>query len=106
MTDLYLGLGSNLGDRERLLHRAVKILVERIGGLKSLSAFYETEPWGFCSDHPFLNAVAVLCTEKTPEEILRITQAAERELGGVVRVWAGRMSTDRLILTCCFMAMR
>lgn len=39
MTDLYLGLGSNLGDRERLLHRAVKILVERIGGLKSLSAF-------------------------------------------------------------------
>ena len=36
MTDLYLGLGSNLGDRERLLHRAVKILVERIGGLKSL----------------------------------------------------------------------
>ena len=81
MTDLYLGLGSNLGDRERLLHRAVKILVERIGGLKSLSAFYETEPWGVCSDHPFLNAVAVLCTEKTPEEILRITQAAERELG-------------------------
>ena len=76
MTDLYLGLGSNLGDRERLLHRAVEILVERIGGLKSLSAFYETEPWGFCSDHPFLNAVAVLCTEKTPEEILRITQAA------------------------------
>ena len=81
MTDLYLGLGSNLGDRERLLHRAVEILVERIGGLKSLSAFYETEPWGFCSDYPFLNAVAVLCTEKTPEEILRITQAAERELG-------------------------
>lgn len=38
MTDLYLGLGSNLGDRERLLHRAVEILVERIGGLKSLSA--------------------------------------------------------------------
>ena len=42
MTDLYLGLGSNLGDRERLLYRAVEILVERIGGLKSLSAFYET----------------------------------------------------------------
>ena len=35
MTDLYLGLGSNLGDRERLLYRAVEILVERIGGLKS-----------------------------------------------------------------------
>ncbi len=81
MTDLYLGLGSNLGDRGRLLRRAVEILAGRIGGLESLSAFYETEPWGFSSEHPFLNAVAVLRTEKTPGEILRITQEAERELG-------------------------
>ena len=96
MTDLYLGLGSNLGDRERLLDRAVEILVERIGGLKSLSAFYETEPWLFCSDHPFLNAVAVLCTEKTLEEILRITQAAERELGRRSKS-VGRTYADRPI---------
>lgn len=96
MTDLYLGLGSNLGDRERLLHRAVEILVERIGGLKSLSAFYETEPWGFCSEHPFLNAVAVLRTEKKPGEILRITQAAERELGRCRKSVGGRYA-DRPI---------
>lgn len=96
MTDLYLGLGSNLGDRERLLHRAVEILVERIGGLKSLSAFYETEPWGFCSEHSFLNAVAVLRTGKTPEEVLHITQAVERELGRCSKS-TGRVYADRPI---------
>lgn len=81
MTDLYLGLGSNMGDRERLLRRAVEMLEERIGELKSLSAFYETEPWGFRSDRPFLNAVAVLRTEMTPGETLLATQAVEQELG-------------------------
>ena len=106
MTDLYLGLGSNLGDRERLLHRAVKILVERIGGLKSLSAFYETEPWGFCSDHPFLNAGQYCVQRRRRKRFSVLRRRPNVNWGGVVRVWAGRMSTDRLILTCCFMAMR
>ncbi len=81
MTDLYLGLGGNLGDRERSLRRAVEMLTARIGELQRLSAFYETAPWGFRSTRPFLNAVAVLHTEKTPEEVLRVTQGIERELG-------------------------
>ena len=58
MEDLYIGLGSNLGNREVLLRRAAKILEERIGGHCRLSAFYETEPWGFRSENKFLNAVA------------------------------------------------
>lgn len=81
MEDLYLGLGSNLGDRERLLRRAVRMLEERIGGHCRLSAFYETEPWGFLSENTFLNAVAVLRSDKESGELLRITQAVERELG-------------------------
>ncbi len=81
MKDLYVGLGGNLGNREQLLSKAVEILTERMGELKSLSAFYETEPWGFHSDHSFLNAVAVFRTDKMPEEILRLTQTVERELG-------------------------
>lgn len=81
MDYLYLGLGSNLGDREKLLHQAIGMLTERIGGLERLSAFYETKPWGFCSPHPFLNAVGVWRTAKSPEELLRATQAVERELG-------------------------
>lgn len=96
MTDLFLGLGSNLGDRERLLRRAVEILVGRIGELKRLSAFYETAPWGFTSPHPFLNAVLVLRTEKEPDEVLRITQAVERELGRRRKSVAGQYA-DRPI---------
>lgn len=81
MEDLYIGLGSNLGNREVLLRRAAKILEERIGGHCRLSAFYETEPWGFRSENKFLNAVAVLRSDKEPGELLRITQTVERELG-------------------------
>ncbi|MCD8319032.1 MAG: 2-amino-4-hydroxy-6-hydroxymethyldihydropteridine diphosphokinase [Paraprevotella sp.] len=96
MTDLYVGLGSNLGDRESLLRRAVEILTERIGELKSLSAFYETAPWGFRSVHPFLNAVAVFRTDKSHEELLRITQQTERELGRRQKSTAGGYA-DRTI---------
>ena len=96
MEDLYLGLGSNLGHREQVLRQAVDLLTRRIGGLKSLSAFYETSPWGFRSEHPFLNAVGVWRTDKTPEELLRITQAVERELGRSRKSVAGQYA-DRPI---------
>lgn len=96
MTDLYLALGSNLGDRERLLRRAVELLTERAGALVRLSAFYETEPWGFVSPHPFLNAVGLWRTELRPDEALRMTQQVERELGRRHKSVAGRYA-DRPI---------
>lgn len=96
MEDLYLGLGSNLGDREALLRQAVEMLSERIGEQKRLSAFYETEPWGFASGHRFLNAVAVLRTDREPGELLRITQDVERQLGRRRKSVAGQYA-DRAI---------
>ena len=81
MTDLYLSLGSNLGDRHTLLLKAIEALVQRVGVLVRCSSFIETEPWGFESDHPFLNAVALYRTTLTPREVLAETQAIERELG-------------------------
>ena len=81
MATLYLGLGSNLGDRQRLLRQAVKNIERRIGSLISLSAFHETAPWGFSSPHPFLNAVVCVNTPLRPQEVLFITQDIERELG-------------------------
>ena len=47
MTDVYLGLGSNLGDRRANLRRAVTLIGERVGRVTALSSFYETAPWGF-----------------------------------------------------------
>ena len=78
---LYLSLGSNIGDREQLLRRAIALIDERVGTVQRVSSFIETEPWGFQSEHPFLNAACLVLTTLPPEECLRRTQQIERELG-------------------------
>lgn len=81
MPNVYLGLGTNLGDKDRNLRRAVGHLQKKIGNVLSLSSFYETAPWGFVSEHSFLNAVACLETELAPADVLRRTQEIEKEMG-------------------------
>ena len=81
LKQLYLSLGSNLGDRERMLHRAIALIDERIGTVQRVSSFIETEPWGFESEHPFLNAAVMVLTTLSPEQCLKETQQIERELG-------------------------
>ena len=78
---LYLSLGSNLGDREDMLNRAIALIGERVGEVQRVSSFIETEPWGFKSKHPFLNAACLVLTTLSPEECLEATQQIERELG-------------------------
>lgn len=80
-TDVYLGLGSNLGDRHTLLLKAIELLAQHVGRLVRCSSFIETEPWGFASEHRFLNAVALFRTTLTPHELLTATQDIERQLG-------------------------
>ena len=79
--ELYLSLGSNLGDREDMLHRAIALIEERVGMVQRVSTFIETEPWGFQSKHPFLNAAVMVRTTLSPIECLDRTQQIERELG-------------------------
>jgi len=78
---VFLGLGSNLGDRRQLLLQAIRLIGERVGRVLRQSSFIETEPWGFQSDNRFLNAVILCMTDKTPREVLRLTQTIERDLG-------------------------
>ena len=78
---LYLSLGSNLGARKSYIEQALRALEERIGALFKCSSLYETAPWGFCSEHGFLNAVALFETTLSPLQILDITQDIERLLG-------------------------
>ena len=47
MAKVYLGLGTNLGDKEQNLRDAVQKIEEQVGKVVSLSAFYVTAPWGF-----------------------------------------------------------
>lgn len=96
MATVYLGLGTNLGDKEANLRTAIYKLQERIGKQVSLSSFYETAPWGFESNHSFLNAAIGLETILSPIEILHITQEIEKELGRTKKSVNGSYS-DRLI---------
>lgn len=81
MHQVYLGLGSNLGDRETTVQEAVKLIDERVGHVARRSSLIETEPWGFQSENKFLNAVILCETSLTPRQVLMATQKIERELG-------------------------
>ena len=81
MHKLYIGLGSNLGNKEEMLHRALSLINEHIGSVLRTSSFLETEPWGFQSENTFLNAVCLVETTLTPIECLKETQKIERLLG-------------------------
>ena len=78
---LYLGLGSNLGDKCHHLLQAVALISERVGRVVCLSRFYETQPWGYASNNTYLNAALGVETSLSPLEVLSITQNIERELG-------------------------
>jgi 2-amino-4-hydroxy-6-hydroxymethyldihydropteridine diphosphokinase len=82
MPVVYLGLGSNLGDREANLKEAVRRLSATPGiRLLRVSTFIRTAPWGVTDQPEFLNGVAAVETTLSPEEILRVSKAIERQMG-------------------------
>ena len=76
MTLAYIGLGSNLGDRESLLRRAAELI-----GATRLSEIRETEPWGLANQPRFLNAVAEIETALAPRRLLDHLLDVEARLG-------------------------
>ena len=82
MTRAYVGLGSNLGDREQALRRALELLAEDPEiDVVAVSSFRETEPWGFADQPPFVNAAAALETSLSSRELLGRLLAVENALG-------------------------
>lgn len=81
MALVYLGLGTNLGNKERNLNEAIVALSGEVGEVLCQSAFYASEPWGFTSDNNFLNAVVLVRTSLSPFDVLSKTQQIERSLG-------------------------
>ncbi len=83
----YLGLGSNVGDREEHLRAALRLLPEHGVQVEAVSSLYETEPVGEILDQPdFLNAAARIRTALEPEQLLDACKAIEIEQG---RMFAG-----------------
>ena len=78
---VFLGLGSNLGDKRENLACAIRLIGERVGKVLRVSSFIETEPWGFESENGFVNAAVKCETMLSPRQVLRATQKIEREMG-------------------------
>jgi 2-amino-4-hydroxy-6-hydroxymethyldihydropteridine diphosphokinase len=76
LTVAYVGLGSNLGERESLIRQAAELI-----GVRRLSTIIETEPWGYESQPRFLNAVAEVETELDARGLLDRLLDVERRLG-------------------------
>lgn len=89
MSKIYLGLGSNMGDRKQLITDATMICGTIMGNIVTLSSLYETEPWGFSSPNKFLNAAICIETEHSPEKCLAMAKAIEREMGRMKHAGAG-----------------
>jgi 2-amino-4-hydroxy-6-hydroxymethyldihydropteridine diphosphokinase len=84
LTVAYVGLGANLGERERTLHRAVELLGEADGvAVLAVSELRETEPVGVVDQPSFLNGAVAVDTTRTPRELLDLLLEIERMLGRV-----------------------
>ena len=93
---VYLSLGTNLGNKEENLEKALELLEEQVGNIVSQSALYASLPWGFVSENSFLNCAIAINTTFTPIELLHRTQHIERSLGRTHKTKDGQYS-DRLI---------
>jgi 2-amino-4-hydroxy-6-hydroxymethyldihydropteridine diphosphokinase len=76
VTLAYVGLGSNLGDRDALIRRAAELV-----GARRLSSLHETAPWGYEEQPSFLNAAAEVETSLTARAFLDHLLDVERRLG-------------------------
>ena len=81
MKTVYLGLGSNLGDRERMLQNALDALASPRLHIRRVSPVYETEPMDVAAQPWFLNAVAEAETDLFPLQLLQRAQRVEAQLG-------------------------
>ena len=81
MNIVFLGLGSNLGERAETLQIAKNMISDTIGTITNVSSVYETEPWGFESDNLFLNLVLSVNTDLSPSGLLGRTLMIESQLG-------------------------
>ena len=87
----YVALGSNLGDKEANLRRALELLIERGVEIVKTSTFISTEPYGVTDQPQFLNGVCEVRTSLEPLELLHTLLDIEQEMGRVrLRHWGER----------------
>ena len=95
MSLVYLGLGTNLGNKEKNLESAINAISLEVGIVILQSTLYASNPCGFDSENKFLNAVILVQTQLSPTELLAKTQDLERKLGRTAKTVVE--FTDRII---------
>jgi 2-amino-4-hydroxy-6-hydroxymethyldihydropteridine diphosphokinase len=98
--DVYLLLGSNLGNRAAVLHEAVQHIELQIAPLSTLSKIYETAPWGVLDQPVFLNQVVHLQTVLHPSDILKCILEIEKGMGRQRQQHWGARLIDIDLLYC------
>jgi len=99
VSSVFIGLGSNVGDREENIKKAISNLknISNIE-LKNESSLYVTEPVGYIDQRDFLNAVIEIETDLTPHELLKVTKSIEEELKRERKIKWGPRTIDLDIL--------
>jgi 2-amino-4-hydroxy-6-hydroxymethyldihydropteridine diphosphokinase len=94
MKSVFLGIGTNLGNRADNIEQAIAGIVEHIGPVLTTSSIYETEPWGFQAEEKFLNIVVNAGTVLSPTGLLGRVLMIESLLG---RIRGPKRYSSRLI---------
>ena len=92
MNEVYLQLGSNIGDRLDNLNQSIKIITERIGNVLEKSSVYESTPWGVENQRNFLNQVIFVKSNFDPYTILDLVLQIEKDMGRIrIEKWGERI---------------
>ncbi len=83
MALVYLGIGTNIGDKEANLNQAMIYLREEVGEIYNVSSFFTSKPWGFESENNFSNAALLINTELSPLKLLAEVKKIEKKMGRI-----------------------
>ena len=81
MSTVYIGIGSNLGDRHRNCLRAIELLGQNGLFVVKQSSMHETKPWGVTEQPEFVNMAVEVVTYLAPVKLLEILKKIEKDMG-------------------------
>lgn len=99
MNKAYLGLGTNMGDKQAYLKEACKIISDNTNiNIVKISKVYKTKAWGYTNQDDFLNICIEVDTNLSPEELLEVCHEVENKLNRVRVIRWGPRTIDVDIL--------
>lgn len=99
MAIVYIGIGSNLGNRQKNCCRAIELLEKKGIVVKKISSVYDTEPWGVTDQPRFINIAIEVETKLEPYQLLIALKDIEKEIGrGETFKWGPRIVDMDILL--------